>query len=834
MVLTLTDGEKPLRENVLYIRNLLIRIVFLTVLFIVSVIGFSRMINKVTPDTATVMSSSTFPLVCMQKDGVDFNELHGYSREINASELRDSITPLSDTRGITIKIETFGTAVDSVSYEVSTIDGTKSLENTKVIKLNQDGDTITADLTLMDKILMNQEYVLKIQVATGGRNIYYYTHVLLADGLHTSDYLNFASGFWDKCINKTDLDSVGQAIEPDDTTDQDDTLAYMDIHDSVQRLTWGKLNPQIFYKPTPRLTEINENTATMTMDYRISAASDAGAQEVYDVHEYYRLRYTDSRVYLLNFERTTDQIFDPENGSVLTKDGIDLGITQKEVEYKADSKNRCIAFVQEDVLWTYMTQKGSFTRVFGFPQTENMDARDFYRQNTIRIIRVDENGNVTFAVGGYMNRGSHEGDNGIALYYYDAGSNMVSELAFLQSDGNTERIQLDMKDCLYLTQNDKTCYVFLSGVLYAVDMASGEVKEVRKGISNECYAGSESGRYFAWLKEGKVYGSSELEEIDLESGEIRTYSCGQDEYLRPLSFMKEDLVYGIAKQGDVQVPHGGNGIFPMYQLQIVDADGNSVKTYQADGIYVKGVQKTGNMLNLSRVAKKDSGYEDAPADQIVSSDTAADVELGIATQVDDRKRTEVLLRVGGTISFEKADTAVSRLVTGTSKTAVIPMNPDMQDLYYVYASGGLTAMYTYPNDAIVKADSVFGVVINQSQDYVWVRGDKVDQVEIPMKKIPGSVRSGTTDVSQLQIGIGKQVVDLSGCTLDEVLYFVSHGRPVIAQTAEGVKIIVGYDKYNTYLLNPGDTKWTYFGMQDSTDLFAAAGNVFYSYLDSAA
>ncbi len=360
------------------------------------------------------------------------------------------------------------------------------------------------------------------------------------------------------------------------------------------------------------------------------------------------------------------------------------------------------------------------------------------------------------------------------------------------------------------------------------------MREVQKGISNECYAGSESGRYFAWLKEGKVYGSSELEEIDLESGETRAYSCGQDEYLRPLSFMKDDLVYGIAKQGDVQVPHGGNGIFPMYQLQIVDADGKSVKTYQADGIYVKGVQKTGNMLKLSRVTKKDSGYEDAPEDQIVSSDTAADVELGIATQVDDRKRTEVLLRVGAAISFEKADTAASRLVTGTSKTAVIPVNPDMQELYYVYASGGLTAMYTYPNDAIVKADSVFGVVINQSQDYVWVRGDKVDQVEIPMKKIPEAVRSGTTDVSQLQIGIGKQVVDLSGCTLDEVLYFVSHGRPVIAQTAEGVKIIVGYDKYNTYLLNPGETKWTYFGMQDSTDLFAVAGNIFYSYLDSAA
>jgi hypothetical protein len=56
--------------------------------------------------------------------------------------------------------------------------------------------------------------------------------VLLADGLHTADYLNFAAGFWDKCINRTDLDTIGAAVEPDSTTDIEKTLAYMDIHDS--------------------------------------------------------------------------------------------------------------------------------------------------------------------------------------------------------------------------------------------------------------------------------------------------------------------------------------------------------------------------------------------------------------------------------------------------------------------------------------------------------------------------------------------------------------------------------------------------------------------------
>ena len=78
------------------------------------------------------------------------------------------------------------------------------------------------------------------------------------------------------------------------------------------------------------------------------------------------------------------------------------------------------------------------------------------------------------------------------------------------------------------------------------------------------------------------------------------------------------------------------------------------------------------------------------------------------------------------------------------------------------------------------------------------------------------------------------MIDLSGCTLDEVLYFVSHDRPVLAVTAEGVKLIVGYDEFNTHLLNPGEEEWYYYGIQDSTAMFLEAGNEFYSFTDAAA
>ena len=816
-------------------RSILVRGIVFIAVFILAALVSSRLINRSAPDTAAQMAGSTFPLVYMEQKGVRFNCLHGYNHEMDVSQMRNSITPLTDGRQITICIQTFGAAVDSVSYEVVTIDGTQSLENTKVIRLEEDGDYIRSTLTLGDGMRMNREYVLKIQVTTGGRNIYYYTHALLADGLHTADYLNFAAGFWDKCINKTDLDTVGAAVEPDETTDAENTLAYMDIHDSVRQLTWDDLNPQIYYKPTPRLTEINENTATMTLDYRISSTAENGSTEIYNVHEYYRLRFTDSRVFLLNFERTTDQVFNPESNVVTDDAGIVLGVTQKDVEYMSDEKKRVVAFVQENVLWTYRKTGGVFTRVFGFPQQQDMDERDYYNENTIRVLKVTSEGDVTFAVFGYMNRGSHEGDNGVGLYYYNAGSSMVSELCFLRSGVNTERLQRDCGECLYVTQDTKTVYTMMDGILYRVDLQSGETETVASGIRNGCYQGSKSGRYFAWQKEGEVYGSRTIEEIDFETGQTHEISVGKKRFLRVLTFMKEDLVYGIAKRSDVSVPHGGNGVFPMFRLIFADGEGNTVKKYEPNGLYVTSVDQSDNLLNLQRVAWNGTAFAAATPDQIVSTDTSGDVSLGIATKEESRRQTVVLLRVGSSLAGTGTAVGNSKIVSaGAGAPIEMPQNPDPENLYYVYAAGGLDALCTFPNEAIVKADELFGVVLDHNQNYVWVRGDKETAHEIRMTSVPSVFREGTLDPDRLESALGKEVVDLSGCTLDQVLYFVSHDRPVMVNTEEGPKCIVGYDEYNTYLLNPGEEEWYYYGIQDSTDLFLASGNEFYSYIDASA
>lgn len=815
------------------VKNVAVHVAVLLVVFVAALVLFEKYINQTTPGGAETMASSTFPLVYIRNKGVSYNCLHGYAYEMDVNYIRDTVTVLDDSHELDIRIQPFSTNVESVSYEVLSLDGTESLENTNVIKLEEDNGYLDATLQIQNNMLLNQEYILKLKVTAGGRDVYFYTRFLLEDGLHLEAYLDFVTGFYEKCVNKSDESTLGSVVEPDATTDAIDTLATMNIHSSVNRLMWEDLNPQIFYKPTPSLVDINGTTASFVLDYRISAINEEGVTELYNVKEFYRLRYTDTRVFLLDFTRTTSEIFDTE-GTVLDSKGINLGVTTQELEYAFDSKKRVAAFVQEGELWTYRVNGGRMTRVFGFPQKENMDYRDFYDKNSIKVLRVDSDGSVWFIVSGYMNRGVHEGENGISICYYEEASATVEEVLFVQTMESYDMLELDIGALAYITEDEEDCYLLLEGVIYRINLVTQEYERVVEGVHSECYASSESNRYFAWLKEGERYDSRTLYVMDFETGSVQEITCGENERIRPVAFMEEDLVYGAAYASDINIAREGSELFPMYRLTIVNKDGEEVKSYQ-DGVnYILSVEQSESMLLLNRAVKTESGYQETTEDHIVSTNTEEDVTYGASTQKSARKCSEIVLRLGTIVNESRVQTVNAKLLSdGETVTIRIPTNKNREKLYYVYAGGSLESVWTTAAEAIRRADEQVGVVINDGKEFVWERGNRADTSRIAPEKLPAALHSGTMDAASLEASLGKTVIDLTGCTLDEILYFVGNKRPVLAWTGTEIVIITGYDDYgNLILLRPGETETYYSGPEDSKAMFEAAGNWFVTYLDT--
>lgn len=814
-------------------KKVLIRIVVLVLVFAAAVFGISKFLGKKTTSTTEVMSQATFPLMYVNLNGKQMNCLHGYAREMDVTAMRDTLTPIGDDKTVSIQIEPFENQISGVSFEVLSADGSKSQENTLVTSLGKTDDYVTAELTVQNRMLINTEYIMKIKVTAGTRDIYYYTRIIHQANLNAERYLDFATGFYERCLNGNDEDGlISQTIEPNEEGDNT-TLAHTDIHSSGAQLMWGELSPQIYLKPIPSIKELNENTATLELDYVITTQGETEEEtEMYHVTEYYRMRYAQSQVMLLDFERDTNEIFNPEN-SVLVTNGIRLGINSRDITYKCDPQKNYFAFAQEGALWLYETETNKLTQVFSFLQNGKLDARDIYDENNIRIVNIDENGNMTFLLCGYMNRGQHEGECGVAVYTYNPATTSITECLYVETQEAFSLLDKDVEILAYMSQDKTHFYMTLEDSLYDITIAENTVTEVISDRNSGCYVGSSIGGKFAWLEENEKYNSSTLMLRDLENGTETTITCDSDERLQPIGFMDEDLVYGVAKVSDIDIEDKGSEVFPMYKVLIVDAQGNVLKQYEPSDCYVIGGKIEEKLLTLERVKKTESGYIETTSDNIVSSNADDEAAYGFAVQNTERKQTEIILKTGETIKEgTKPQVLYAKQVKSESDVTgevKIKAKERTEEIYYVYAKGHLDSMYTAISEAVQRADEQLGVVVNSKQQLIWERGNKKTECKLDISTFPDVILKGKMNLKKLAKNLDYQVLDLTGCMLDSVLYYVSEGTPVLAKTPDGVVIIAGYDQYNTILLKPGEAETYYYGLEESADMFDQAGNEFITY-----
>ena len=84
----------------------------------------------------------------------------------------------------------------------------------------------------------------------------------------------------------------------------------------------------------------------------------------------------------------------------------------------------------------------------------------------------------------------------------------------------------------------------------------------------------------------------------------------------------------------------------------------------------------------------------------------------------------------------------------------------------------MDSTFTDPALALQRADDQTGVVLNRAQQYVWERGNKKTKLTLNLEDVPEAMKSASLDVTALQEALGDEgtIIDLSGCTLDSVLY----------------------------------------------------------------
>ncbi|MGI6012254.1 MAG: hypothetical protein ACOX8H_12295 [Ruminococcus sp.] len=815
----------------------LIKGLILGIIFVFSIILFSNMLNKDLSEELKEMEEPTQPVLYMELSGLLVNPMYGYKIQMDPQYFRESITPISTKRELTVAAETYGTDIRSISYQVISADGSQVVEEGKLNNLSEEDGYIKVDFILENRILMDQEYMLCFAVDYGEEDTaYYYTRIVQRAGLNTSQYLEFVQDFYERCMSKETASSLTQYIEPEDYV-TNTSYTRIDIHSSFDQITWGEMAPTLIRRAVPTIKEINGTTCSISQDYEITAQDTEGNTEHYNVHEFYRMRYSNSRVMLLDFEREAQQMFDTDL-PVLTSQGINLGVADPEFSYTANRNSDIVAFVQEGELWTYNRSANKAAHVFGFHDSlseENPDMRKDNLDYNIKIIRVEETGDVDFAVYGYMNSGDHEGYSGVAVYHYSAERNVAEEEVFIPSTMSSDFLKSDMEELIYVSQ-DNQLYFIMENNLYHVNIPEKTYEIILEDLDSDCIAVASSQSAVAWMNEMDPNGSTVITQMNLETGEQTEISAPQGEYIKVLGYINDDLIYGLAREEDIVTDESGDTTFAMYTVRIQNTAGEIIREYSEDGTWVSGAVLQEGLVELQRVQWQNGAYVPIASENVMNNLQSSEETVNIHLSVNGRKGTQVALDFSKNAQSRKLLVVWSEFVVPKESTVVTVDVPEShQDLYYVYAGGELYGASASVNEAIQMADEAAGVVQNASQQYVWERGNQQDKNQITLEEIPEAVLAGTLDEAGLSqsLGGGYDVLNLTGCSLESVLYQVSEDRAVIALTPTGESVvIVGYDMYNTILYNPATQETYYYGMNDSTNLFNSAGNVFYSYMET--
>lgn len=835
-------------------KKLLLKILVYTAVFFICLSVFGRMAHRDQINNTVDMDPASQPVIYMSIDDISYNMLRGYSASRDFSYDRDALSYLTENRELPFSVTTFGQKVSTASYELRNIEDDRLIENGDVtLTLSPIGNP-EGRITFKDLIIPGAEYSLVLKLGLeDGRELSYYTRVISGDSALAYDKIAYARFFHDCLFDKHEAEKIKKHLETNSSLNDNSTFAYVDLHSSFSQITYGELEVSPYGEPLIYLKEDNGTNATVCIDYmlRNGYGTDLTA---YMAHESITVRYTDKSVYIMSYVRTMEEIANPM--SMCVNDKITLGIADENPEMKESPDGSCVAFVSGGRLLSYSALSGKLACVYSFYDYGAFDVRNIYDKHDIRILKVEDSGDMVFAVYGYMNRGSHEGDVGIAIYSYEDKYNEIRELLYIPYEKSADILMEEMSRLLYMNGQGHI-YMTLESSVFMVDLNEMSASETGMYRTGDAIQTSSDQRYLVTMDDRSA-NTTKLTVTDLENETSVKISAGYGEYIRFLGFIGEDMLYGLVRISEVRPQTNGKLLLPMYRICICDGTGRLIKYYEKEGVYVTDAEILDNRIMLSRISVNDGNISSAPDDSITASTEGKTGSNALSVAVIDKYERYVQIQTAGPIKAAKL-MITNPVEIRTGEAGLIDLDlPSSVKRFYVYNAGDICGIYVTEAAAVEAAWETGGTAIEESGNVIWKYASRknVNQImEIGATEI-GEGESSLSVCMDVMMGYegiirnsevllqsgrsvrdilaenmdGVTVLDLSGCTMDHLYFYLDRDIPVMALLNDGGAVLItGHNDRELVIMDPSKGELGKKDIEKMAEFFENNGNQFISY-----
>lgn len=816
--------------------------------FLVSIVGSYKFINRNSQDMTIELGAPTLPLVHMVLGEEHYNTLHGYTGNMVASEVAQYIYPLGSDRTLQASVDTFGEKIKAIGYEIRNTDGSRLIESGEVVWKETTGGILDFSVKMKDLIVSGEEYLVTFLIDTDShKDVRYYTRFVYGTEFDLDNQLAFVKAFHAMTFDKESVTEIAAYMETDHSLEHN-SLAYVDISSTAKQVVWDELPVERVSEPEVQITYLQDNFGAYTLDYYVKSQLDV--TEYYHVVENFLVSSYGEKLYLLDYERTADTIFRYET-DVYHNDKIYLSIQSRDIPVVESEDGNMAAFVVNSSLYYYDDVENDINYVYGFFDDINADSRSMYFAHDIKVLKVSsESGSMYFAVYGYMNRGNYEGKTGVALYSYNGQTKLIEEIGFYESTHSPAYVMQEMEELSFFSRDGKF-YMLLDGNIVSYDTVNDraqveipykEDQQLFISKDHSCLVVEDAGDVDFWY---------------LETGYKRRLSMQTSDVILPQGFIGTDFVYGIFEQEDGVLQSDGTYAQYMKEIRIQSAQGEILKEYRSEDAYITECNISGNQILLERVKVQNGRMTAAAQEQIVASkaeeksynettsaltdhyQTIWQIELknkmDIAT-LEHKKAKEVFQEISGRIE----------IATDSEKSYVAVCNPWRVVEYTRTAA-----------DAMVRADILEGYALDESGAVIWKKAATVTKNQIMAIELENATDERSSkeiclDIMLRQIGSPKDVeaelaegkncqqiltaegdyvfMDITGSSLEAMLYYINQDIPIMVLYEDGEAVLItGFNQFNIVVMDPVKKKLGYMSRSDAKKMLEETKNQVFTY-----
>ena len=323
------------KENIMK-QNKVIQIAIFGVIFLISLFIWNYTLVGRNNQGVTETQQPTFPLLTISVDGKDINELHGYQGDVDASLIRDSITPVYENQ-VKVILKDATEDISVVSYKLYDTDNKTVLGNGDTA-FHKGKEKSTANIQIKERLENGKTYLMELCVKQDNKTIRYFTRIIYGTSFHLKECLNFAEKFHNAALTEGNTEFISQYLETAEGTTSNN-LSNVTLKSTQEAVSYATLKPQVESIYPATVKEISDNVTSVELRYILSAENSDGTKQYYQATEYFRIRYAKDRMYLLNYERNMEaymryDTIDRSNNRIL----LGIGSNQKQVVSKKGGK----------------------------------------------------------------------------------------------------------------------------------------------------------------------------------------------------------------------------------------------------------------------------------------------------------------------------------------------------------------------------------------------------------------------------------------------------------------------------------------------------------------